>query len=303
MNPTRWTGVIPAITTPFHADLSIDETFLRRHAALLMDAGCSGIVAPGSLGEGSTITGPERTVIWRALREAVGSRGTVVAAIAASSTAEAVAAAKEAQRCGCDGLMVLPPYVYKGSWRETRSHVGAVIEATPLSCMLYNNPIAYGIDFTPAQIAELHALHPNLHAVKESSGDVRRFAAIRELLGDRLVLLAGVDDLIVEAVAAGARGWIAGLVNALPVESVRLFQLAVAGKHKEADDLLLWFLPLLRMDTTFDFVQLIKLVQARAGLVNAAGALTRPPRLMPEGDQLRDALATIDCCLARLPKR
>ncbi len=302
MNQRHWTGVIPAITTPFHADLSIDEDFLRRHAATLMDAGCTGIVSPGSLGEGSAITPPERIVIWRALREAVGTRGHLVAAIASASTAEAVAAARDAERCGCDGLMVLPPYVYKGTWRETRAHVAAVMRATPLSCMLYNNPIAYGIDFTPAQIAELAADHGNLHAVKESSADVRRFAAIRELVGSRLALLAGVDDLIVEAVASGAVGWIAGLVNALPAESVRLFDLARAGKAREADELLLWFLPLLRMDTTFDFVQLIKLVQARVGLVNAAGALTRPPRLMPEGEHLRHAMATIDRCLACRPR-
>ena len=302
MNQRHWTGVIPAITTPFHADLSIDETFLRRHASLMMEAGCTGIVSPGSLGEGSAITASERVLIWRTLREAVGSKGTVIGAIASASTSEAVAAARDAERCGCDGLMVLPPYVYRGTWRETRAHVAAVMRATPLSCMLYNNPIAYGIDFSPSQIAELAGDHPNLHAVKESSADVRRFAAIRELLGTRLALLAGVDDLIVEAVAAGACGWIAGLVNALPVESVRLFDLARAGKAKDADDLLLWLLPLLRMDTTFDFVQLIKLVQARVGLVNAAGALTRPPRLMPEGDRLHTAVETIDRCLTRRPR-
>jgi replicative DNA helicase len=183
VNQRHWTGVIPAITTPFHADLSIDETFLRCHASLMMEAGCTGIVAPGSLGEGSAITASERVLIWRTLREAVGSKGTVIGAIASASTAEAVAAARDAERCGCDGLMVLPPYVYKGTWRETRAHVAAIMRATPLSCMLYNNPIAYGIDFSPSQIAELAGDHPNLHAVKESSADVRRFAAIRELVG------------------------------------------------------------------------------------------------------------------------
>jgi 4-hydroxy-tetrahydrodipicolinate synthase len=303
MNVADWHGVIPALTTPFHADLSIDEAFLRRHASLMMEAGCTGIVSPGSLGEGSAITAPERVVIWRTLREALGSKGRVIGAIASASTAEAVAAARDAERCGCDGLMVLPPYVYRGTWRETRHHVSAIMQATPLSCMLYNNPLAYGIDFTPEHIAELASLNPTFHAVKESSTDVRRFAAIRELVVPRLALLAGVDDVIVEAVAAGACGWIAGLVNALPVESVRLFELARAGKAKEADELRMWFLPLLRMDTTFDFVQLVKLVQARTGLVNAAGSLTRPPRLMPEGDHLRDTLATIDRCLARRPRR
>jgi len=301
MNRSDWNGVIPAITTPFLADLTLDEEFFRRHASQLMDAGCTGIVAPGSLGEGSTLSLAERQRLWSLLRECVGTRGSVIAAIAAASTADAVQAAKAAHACGCDGLMVLPPYVYKGSWRETRSHMSAVIAATPLSCMLYNNPLAYGTDILPAQVAELASIHANLHAIKESSADVRRLTAIRERIGDRLTLLVGVDDLIVEGIAAGATGWIAGLVNALPEESVRLFNLALAGKHAEADALYRWFLPLLRMDTTYDFVQLIKLVQAKTGLTGRGGPITRPPRLLPEGDDLRRVEGEIADALSRRP--
>jgi dihydrodipicolinate synthase/N-acetylneuraminate lyase len=130
--------------------------------------------------------------------------------------------------------MILPPYVYIGDWRETRAHMQAILEATPLSCMLYNNPIAYKTDFLPEQVRELAETHGNLNAVKESSTDVRRASAIRALLGDRMAICVGVDDAIVEGIAAGATGWVAGLVNAFPAESVELFDLATAGRHEEA---------------------------------------------------------------------
>jgi 1-pyrroline-4-hydroxy-2-carboxylate deaminase len=290
MNQRDWTGVLPAITTPFLQDLSIDVDFLRRHVRWLLDAGCRGIVTPGSLGEGSTLSDVEKGLLWHecvaACTAASGNRP-VIAAIAAASTGEAVRLAVAAKDAGCKGLMVLPPYVYKGCWREMKMHVGAVIRATDLSCMLYNNPIAYGTDFVPAQIAELAREHANLHAVKESSGDVRRIIAIRALLGDRLNVLVGMDDAVVESVRMGAVGWIAGLVNALPAESVRLFELACDGtKQDEAQALYAAFLPLLRMDTTYDFVQLIKLVQAEVGMIGSGGAVTRPPRLLPVGAEL-----------------
>src|SRR5262249_39789446 len=151
-----------------------------------------------------------------------------------------------------------------------RAHVSAVIAATPIPCMLYNNPIAYRTDFRPEHVADLAHAHANLAAVKESSADVRRISAIRHRLGERLQILVGVDDLLVEGVEAGATGWVAGLVNALPHESVALLQLALAGRtdasaRAEADALYRWFVPLLELDTVPKFVQLIKLVQARVG--------------------------------------
>jgi 4-hydroxy-tetrahydrodipicolinate synthase len=201
-----------------------------------------------------------------------------------------VALARDAEGIGCGGLMALPAYVYYSDWRETRAHYGAIIGATSLSCMLYNNPIAYRTDVTAWQLAELADAHDNLHGIKESSGDVRRVTAVREVLGDRLAIFAGLDDMILEAVPAGASGWVAGLVNALPDESIRLFELAVAGQWDEATALYQWFLPLLRMDTVPKFVQLIKLVQAEMG---RGSPVVRGPRLQLEGEELRAALALI----------
>ena len=286
----KWAGVMPATTTAFDEQLNIDHEFVARHANWLIDHGCTGIVTPGSLGESATLSFDEKLAIWKTLIAAVGDRVPVVAAIASLSTNEAVRLARNAADVGCSGLMVLPPYVYRSDWREMKAHIEAVFRATKLSCMLYNNPVAYGTDFLPEQIKELTGEHENLEAVKESSTDVRRVTWIRELVGDRLAIFVGVDDAIVEGIAVGAVGWIAGLVNALPQESVDLFNYAMNGERERALALYNWFLPLLRMDTVPKFVQLIKLVQQEVGMGNAR---VRAPRLELQGAELDEALRVI----------
>ncbi len=296
----EWSGVIPAITTPFHRDLTVDHTFLARHCEWLVDNGCAGVVALGSLGEGATLTLPEKQEVLETCVQAIGDRAVVVSGVSALSTAEAVAIAKTAELAGCHGLMVLPPYVYVGDWREMREHVSTVLSATPLSAMLYNNPIAYKVDFLPPQVAELMDANPTLHAIKESSADVRRIAALRALVGERLRILCGVDDLIVEAVYAGAVGWIAGLVNAFPRESVDLYNLAMAGEKEKAFEIYRWFLPLLRMDTVPKFVQLIKFVQEQMAM---GSERVRPPRLPLIGRERDEAKAVFAEAMAHRPHR
>ncbi|MGH9364138.1 MAG: dihydrodipicolinate synthase family protein [Thermoanaerobaculia bacterium] len=295
----KWQGVFPAITTPFRPDLSVDHNFLRKHVDWMIRAGCRGIVTGGSLGEAATLTRTEKIEILKTCAETIAGRLPLVAGISALSTAEAVELARAAKSAGCTGLMALPVYVYRGDWRETEAHFRAILTATNLPCMLYNNPVAYGTDVTPEQIANLAEL-PNLEAVKESSMDVRRITAIRERLGSRLAIFVGVDDVILEGVQAGAVGWIAGLVNALPEESVRLFDLAVGDRREEARTLYEWFLPLLRLDTVPKFVQLIKLVQAEVGMGTET---VRPPRLALTGEEREAALTLIRERLARRPGR
>lgn len=246
MRKMTWKGVIPAITTPFNEDLSIDFAFLEQHCKWLVDNGCKGVVALGSLGEGATLTREEKDRVLEMCVKAVGHNAFVVAGISSLSTAEAISIAQSAEAIGCHALMVLPPYVYVGDWREMKGHASAVLASTSLSAMLYNNPIAYATDFLPEHVHELLQEHPNLHAIKESSADVRRVTALRAAAGNRLEIFVGVDDVLVESVYAGAVGWIAGLVNAFPAESVKLFDLAAEGKQDEAFDLYRWFLPLLR---------------------------------------------------------
>ncbi|MGH8665215.1 MAG: dihydrodipicolinate synthase family protein [Burkholderiales bacterium] len=293
----KWTGVISAITTAFHPDYSVDHAFLAKHAQWQVAQGCEGVVALGSLGEAATLAFDEKVAIVKTLVAALGEKP-VVAGIAALSTAEAVALAKASEQAGCAGLMVLPPYVYSSDWREMKAHVQAVVRATRLSCMLYNNPIAYKTDFLATHVAELAAENENLHAVKESSGDVRRITAVKALCGERLALFAGLDDMVVEAVRMGAVGWIAGLVNALPRESVLLFDRSRRGETETADALYRWFLPLLRMDTLPKFVQLIKLVQQEVGMGNER---VRPPRLVLAGGEREAALETLKAALASRP--
>ena len=295
----NWKGVIPAITTNFRADGAVDHAALARHCRWMIDSGCTGIVCCGSLGEAATLSSKEKLAVAATCVKAVGHRTPVVLGIAALSTAEAVALAKAAVRAGCEGLMVLPPYVYSTDWREMKAHVGAVISATKLSCLLYNNPPAYKTDYLPWQIAELASDHPNLHAVKESSGDTRRVTAIQIACGRRLDVLVGMDDAIVEGIYAGAVGWIAGLVNAFPEESVALFDYASRGDKARAAELYAWFLPLLRLDTVPKFVQLIKWVQAEVGRGNPT---VRAPRLPLAGVDLAHAKAVLAKALKTRPK-
>jgi dihydrodipicolinate synthase/N-acetylneuraminate lyase len=295
----NWKGVIPAITTSFTEDLRVDHSSVSKHCRWLLDNGCTGIVALGSLGEGATLSFDEKVEILRTCVSAVLGRGPVVASISALTTSEAVAIAKAAADLGCDALMVLPPYVYQGNWREMKTHVATVFEATPLSCMLYNNPVAYGTDFLPEQIRELASEHENFEAVKESSTDARRVSAIRALIDRRLEISVGVDDAVLEAIGVGATGWIAGLANALPRESVELFHCGIQGESDKAFELYRWFLPLLRMDTVPNFVQLIKLVQSEVGMGNPR---VRPPRLQLVGDELEQNTRIIRDALGLKPQ-
>jgi len=295
----KWNGVMPAITTCFKSGGEVDHSFVGRHCQWLLENGCTGVVALGSLGEGGTLQFDEKVAVLKTCVAALQGKAPVVAAISSLTTSEAVRLGKEAQAAGCEGLMVLPPYVYKGDWREMKTHVAAVFQATPLSCMLYNNPIAYGTDFLPEQIQELAKEYANFHSVKESSADIRRVSAIRALVGDRLAIFVGVDDAILEGIGVGAVGWIAGLANAMPRESVDLFNYGVEGKSSQAFELYRWFLPLLRLDTVPKFVQLIKLVQEELGVGSAD---VRPPKLRLAGKELQETKELIQHALRTRPK-
>ena len=295
----NWTGVMPAMTTAFHPDFSVNHAEVAQHAQWLVQNGCSGIICLGSLGEASTLRFQEKIEILKTVLAALNGVAPVVASISALSTAEAVELATQAHAVGCSGLMILPPYVYNGDWRENKAHVAAILKATPLPGMLYNNPVAYGTDFLPEQIKELAAEHENLEAVKESSTDARRVSAIRALVDRRLEISVGVDDAVLEAVGVGATGWVAGLANALPRESVDLFNLGIHGESGKAFELYRWFLPLLRMDTVFNFVQLIKLVQAEVGMGNAR---VRPPRLPLLGIEREQTMKIVRDALQHRPQ-
>jgi 1-pyrroline-4-hydroxy-2-carboxylate deaminase len=295
----NWNGVMPAMTTAFDKMDRVDSEFMSRHATWMIDNGCTALIMLGSLGEAATLSAEEKLEILKNMVATVKGRVPVVAAISALATRDAVAQARAAEDAGCSGLMILPPYVYRGDWREMRHHIGSVLKASSLSSMLYNNPVAYGTDFAAEQIEELVAEYAHLHAVKESSTDVRRVTAIRAIIADRLTICVGVDDAIVEGIAAGAMGWVAGLVNAFPRESVVLFEAALSGNAKLAFEIYRWFLPLLRMDTVPKFVQLIKLAQQEAGV---GSARVRAPRMELTGAELEEARTVLKEAMANRPR-
>jgi 1-pyrroline-4-hydroxy-2-carboxylate deaminase len=295
----NWNGVMPAMTTAFDAKDRVDAEFMSRHATWMVDSGCTALIMLGSLGEAATLSFEEKVDILKNMVATVKGRVPVVAAISALATRDAAEQAKAAEDAGCSGLMILPPYVYRGDWREMKHHIGSVLKASSLSSMLYNNPVAYGTDFEAGHIAELAAEYGHLHAVKESSTDVRRVTAIRAIIGDRLTICVGVDDAIVEGIAAGAKGWVAGLVNVFPRESVVLFEAAQSGNAKLVFEIYRWFLPLLRMDTVPKFVQLIKLVQQEVGV---GSARVRAPRMELEGAELEEARRVLKEVIANRPQ-
>ena len=296
----QWKGVMPATLTQFNADLSIDHALMAQHGKWLIEHGCSAIVVHGSLGEGATLSFEEKVALQKTYVDAL--PGTpIIPGIAALSTKEAVDLAKAAKDNGCRGLMVLPPYLYSSDWREMKAHMTAVISATDLPCIIYNNPVAYKTDFTPAHIKELADELPNVAAVKESSTDARRVAGIRELCGDRLTIGVGVDDCALEGFAMGAKFWITGVGDAFPAYNVKLLELGTSGRIEEAMPIYHWMLPMLRMDTVVKFVQLIKLQQNLATDGKLGNNRVRPPRLELVGAELAEATAIIEKALATAP--
>jgi 1-pyrroline-4-hydroxy-2-carboxylate deaminase len=293
-----WDGVLVALTTPFDAELGIDRDSWVRQARWLVDRGVDGLVVAGSLGEGSALTPDERSELLSALAGALPRAVPLIAAVASSRTAEAVEQARRAERGGAAGLLVLPPYVYRGDRAETAAHFGEVFRATELPCMLYNNPPAYGTDVPPEQVAELADRYPSLTGVKESSGDAARVAQLVRSEGRRLSIAVGLDPSILDGLRAGAVGWVAGLANALPEESMALFRAGRAGDLARAEEWYRWFRPLLRFDTGPKFVQKIKLVQSELG---RGSARVRRPRLGLFGEERAEVLATLRECLARRP--
>ncbi len=298
MTTADWRGVYPAATTQFRQDQSLDVEATVRHVETLIEAGVDGLVMLGTVGENTALDPSEKRDLLKATIEAAAGRVTVLSGVAECSTALACRYAEEAATLGADGLMVLPAMVYKSDGRETMAHFRAVARATDLPIMCYNNPVSYGVDISPEMFAEL-ADEPTLLAIKESSDDVRRLTDLKNACGDRYILFCGVDDLIVESVLLGAVGWVAGLVNAFPAESVRLFALARDGRWEEAKALYRWFMPLLHLDCHVKLVQYIKLAQAMAGL---GSEMVRAPRMVLAGSEREEVSAIIQKGLDARPR-
>ena len=294
---TRWQGVFPAVTTQFRDDFSVDLDATAKVIEALIADGVSGLVVCGTVGENCSLARSEKLAVMEAAVQVAGGRLPVIAGVAEYTTVFAGEVAREAQRLGLDGLMVMPAMVYPAKPRETLAHFRGVAAASDLPILVYNNPPSYRTDVTPAMLAGLADVD-TIVAFKESSGDTRRIVDLRNMTGDRFIPFCGLDDVVVESVALGAVGWVSGMSNVFPREGETLFRLARDGRLAEALPLYDWFMPLLHLDARPDLVQCIKLCEAIAG---RGSALTRPPRLPLDAVERAEVEAMMAKAMANRP--
>ena len=287
----QWQGVMPAVTTKFNADDTLDLKMFRVNIEAQLNAGVSGIILGGTLGEASTLTDDEKRILIQETVKIVDGKVPVIINIAEQSTKDAILAAQRAKKYGASGLMILPPMRYKATDYETVVYFKAVAKSTDLPIMIYNNPVDYKIEVTLDMFEELLKECDNIKAVKESTRDISNITRIRNRFGNRLAVLCGVDTLALESILMGADGWVAGLVCAFPAETVAIHELVKAGRVAEAIEIYRWFLPLLELDISPQLVQNIKLAEVGTGI---GTEIVRAPRLPLQGEERTKVLKLIE---------
>ena len=293
----QWNGVMPAVTTKFSDDDTLDLVNFEINIKAQLDAGVNGIILGGTLGEASTLTAEEKKILIEKTVEIVKGKVPVIINIAEQSTKDAIEAARLAKEYGAEGLMMLPPMRYKADDRETVTYFKKVANSTSLPIMIYNNPVDYGIEVTLDMFEEL-AECKNIQAVKESTRDISNISRFKNRFKNRFALLCGVDTLALESILMGADGWVAGLVCAFPAETVAIYSLAKAGRNLEAIEIYRWFLPLLELDINTKLVQNIKLAEVATGIGTEN---VREPRLPLIGEERKKVLAIIEDGLKTRP--
>lgn len=286
----QWQGVMPAVTTKFTDQDTLDLNMFEVNINAQLDAGVHGIILGGTLGEASTLSDEEKRTLVRTTVDIVKNKVPVIINIAEQTTKGAIEAAGKAKKDGANGLMMLPPMRYKASDEETVTYFKEVAQSTELPIMVYNNPVDYKIEVTLDMFEEL-LQYDNIQAVKESTRDISNVTRIKNRFGDRLKILCGVDTLALESLVMGADGWVAGLVDAFPKETVAIYELQKAGRIKEAIDIYRWFLPLLELDINPKLVQNIKLAEVATGIGTEN---VRAPRLPLAGEERKQVLAIIE---------
>lgn len=297
MNSIKWEGVYSALLTPFDAADKIDFKLFEYNLDIQIDAGIDGIVLGGSLGEASTLNFDEKNSLLVAAKDIAKGRMPVILNIAEQSTRDAVRVAQQAEKNGADGLMLLPPMRYKADGYETMEYFKTVAGSTSLPIMVYNNPHDYKIEVTMDMFEQLADI-PNFQSVKESTRNVSNVTRLRNRFGDRFKILCGVDTLALEELMLGADGWVGGLVDAFPAETVAIYRLQKAGRYQEALQIYRWFFPLLELDTYPKFAQYIKLAAMQVGM---SSEYVRAPRLPLPMDEKEAILNIINQALENRP--
>ena len=293
----EWHGVFPALTTQLHPDYSIDFDSTMRHVQQMLDAGVHGLVMMGTIGENNSLLPEEKRALLRATVKSVAGRVPVLTGVSEFTTAAARKYAADAEEIGADGIMLLPAMVYKADGREAVAHFRSVAAATRLPVLCYNNPKGYGVDLTPELFLELRDVE-NIVAIKEASGDPRRITELVNLHGDRFVLFAGLDPIVLESVMLGAVATVFGVVVGFPLETMRMWNHAVNGEWEQAREIYRWMMPLLQLDDHPKLVQYMKLIAAECGM---GTELTRPPRLPLVGEERERVLKIIRTAIATRP--
>jgi 4-hydroxy-tetrahydrodipicolinate synthase len=286
---SHWRGVFPAVTTQMHRDGALDLDATARHLEVLIDSGVGGLVMCGSLGENQALDPEEKRAVVEAAVGVAAARVPVLAGVAETSTPAACRYVADCTRLGADGFMVMSAMVYRGDDREIVTHFRSVAAATDRPLMIYNNPVSYGNDVTPALFAQLAAID-SIVAIKESSADTRRITDLRNVVSDRYAIFVGVDDLALESAALGVDGWVAGTGLAFPYENQYLWDLTQQGEWENARAVYAWYMPLLHLDTHPKLVQYIKLAMQETGL---GAEWVRAPRLPLEGEERAQVLQVI----------
>jgi len=292
-----WSGVFPAATTQFAPDFSVDYDETQRVQAALLDDGVDGIIALGTVGENNSLEPDEKREVLRRAVAASGGRRPVITGVSEMTTARAVQYAKDAQEIGVDGLMVLPAMVYVPTPEELLAHFKAVADATSLPIMIYNNPPAYRTTIELPDLERLAEIE-NVVAIKESAPDTRRFTDIINAFGDRFIVFSGLDDVALEGLVLGAKGWVSGLTNAFPQESVELVKAFRAGNMDRALEIYRWFMPLLHLDADHDLVQSIKLAEQ---IMGRGSERVRMPRMPLSGARRREVTEMVETAAANRP--
>jgi 4-hydroxy-tetrahydrodipicolinate synthase len=293
----EWEGVMPAVTTKFTDDDQLDFKAFEKNINAQLEAGVTGIILGGTLGEASTLTSEEKEKLIKAALKIVKGKVPIIINIAEQSTKDAIAVAKRAEEIGANGLMLLPPMRYKATDGETVEYFKDIACSTSLPIMIYNNPVDYKIEVTLSMFEQLLHLD-NIQAVKESTRDISNITRMKNKFGNRLKILCGVDTLAFESLVSGADGWVAGLVDAYPAETVAIYELVKAEKIKEALEIYRWFMPLLELDISPQLVQNIKLAEVATGLGTEN---VRPPRLPLDGIERERVLAIINDAMQNRP--
>lgn len=286
----QWEGIYPAVTTKFNADESLDLDGFAKNLNAQIEAGIDGIIIGGSLGEASTLTSSEKQLLLKTGLQTSNGRVPVLLNVAERRTADAITEVKQGEALGADGFMLLPPLLYGACDDEVVTYFKAVAQSTSLPIVIYNNPVDYKIGVSVDMFKQLIDC-PNIQAVKESTRDITNVTRMKNAFGDRIKILCGVDTLALECQVAGSDGWIAGLVNAFPRETVVIYKLVKAGRIAEALAIYRWFMPLLELDINPKLVQYIKLAEVATGLGTVH---TRAPRLGLQGQELERVQQIID---------